>query len=428
MKPNGEGAKRGDSTTLRMLRAVSCEEFETSVDMAGSLGDLSERLLAHAEHCERCARQFARRQAFAVLTQRTVRALEQARPAPVGMNFAAIREAAEHAKQARWWRTFGLVGVGLATAVGIAILTTPVVEIGPEKVAAKTLAPAGDKLIARHLAGLEVSRDLLPRVGERVDAGAEGMSFEAFGRHRVELAPGAVMEVLRLDEQGVELELLAGLGTFSVKRATEAEVFRVTMEGVAVSVRGTVFSVERSTEGVRVSVEHGRVAVDRQGAQTAFVSAGSSSLFPMVREEPEGDDSKNEASNSSEIEVNGSKIEVNGSRVEGSTMPAPGRVRARVVNIDVGASRMQPGEDKVDVSNLLGPIMQAVKGQRCVQALAALRALEAKVELPRQGVWMQAYCMRRLGDVGGSRLLFSRYGPSGPWSVPSGDELPPLPD
>jgi hypothetical protein len=346
------------------------------------------------------------------MTQRTARALERARPEPRRSDYAALRAQISAGRFRRWMGGVAIFGVSMAAAVIAALTVTPRVEIGPRAEAAGlALAPLGERLPARRpeaAVGREggiFDRGAPIALSEgAVLAGVDGRVIEAFGRHRISLDAGALVTVGRFEPAGVELTVEAGRVDFEVERATEAEVFRVHAGDVTVSVRGTGFAVWKKDGRVGVSVAHGRVAVDRPGVETTFLSGGEQVEFGVAGP------------------VDNLKIETNRSAARQV------RESTKVVAIDVGSSAMaRPGEG-LEVGNLVGPIMAAVRGGRCAQALKATMELGARVEVPRALVWVEAYCRRKLGDVAGSRLLFARYGPSGPWSVPDGDELPPLPE
>jgi hypothetical protein len=74
---------------------------------------------------------------------------------------------------------------------------------------------------------------------------------------------------------------------------------------------------------------------------------------------------------------------------------------------------------------LLGAMRRGDCG-RVEKALAAIITSHGKAT-PAEVLWMKAWCLRKRGDVAGSRSMFDRVAGRVGWPLPAGDELPPLP-
>lgn len=400
---------------------------------AMALEDLSEKTLAHAEGCDTCGALLARQRELAVLTARVRRAHDQAGDLDPAA-WARIRMAIDSRPSTPPWRSwlFGLAAVGLGAAVVLWATATPDsvpgedhqiareakpterVELaekpeptpGPEKPIDRP--PVERTAVAPALEVATASGDLPVPVGPGsiIAAASDGERYRLIGRHTMELSQGARLRVRTLETAGVELDLLEGLASFDVYRAADERLFRVHVGDVLVEVRGTFWSVERRPNGVVVSVERGRVAVMREGEEEVMVEAGERVVFPRLDLPPEVEPAPPTAALRSK-------------------RPKP----EKMIEVEVGhSSARAPSAPAADVEHLIPPILGAVRAGRCVQALSALDHVSRAVEgrLPRSAIWLTAYCQRKLGNLDNSRKLFARYG-AGPWAIPTGDELPPLP-
>ena len=392
-----------------------------AIEDALALEALAPAILAHAESCPSCADALSRKSALATITARVRRAHEQA----VDLDPAAwarIRSAVDSRRASfASWRAW-LIGVAAVAAGTAAILwmtaapettprdephiaapapTPPIERPAPPKaspqVAQTPTPPPAASMVSSppDAVALDVGPDAL------ITAASDGERYLLIGRHTLELDRGARLRVRSLDPSGVELDLLEGLASFDVDRAPDERLFRVHAGDVSIEVRGTFWSVERRATDVVVSVERGKVAVMRDGEDEVLVEAGERVVFP---------------------------------RTEARVEPAPKAQRPkrprpeRMVEVDVGHSSAKPPPTSPEIEHLIPPILGAVRAGRCVQALSALEQVSRAVDgrLPRSAVWLTAWCQRKLGNIESSRRLFARYG-SGPWPVPVGDELPPLP-
>lgn len=422
-----------------------------------SLEALTPELAEHAENCEACGHELERRRGLALVTARARRAFEQAPdldPAAWTRVKAAVDAEVGGSRQPAWrgW----LVGV-MALAAGAAVVfwvtrpaehtpapglarvapseagakpteaVPPVAAVAvveattaqPEAPRAEEPAPASPPLL--EVATLTGDVALTVGPGAMIATTTEGERYRLLGRHDLELAQGTRLRVRALEASGVELELIEGLASFDVNRAPDERLFRVHVDDVLIEVRGTFWSVERRATGVVVSVERGRVAVMREGEEEVLVEAGERVVFPKLDLAAQNDDEGDQATESSPESRNGVSVRREAARAK---RPRP----ERMVEVQVGHQSARSPEPVADVEHLIPPILGAVRSGRCVQALSALdhvsRAVDGRV--PRSALWLTAYCQRKLGNLESSRRLFARYG-AGPWAVPTGDELPPLP-
>lgn len=415
-----------------------CRAFAMALDACDTLEALSEGALAHADRCPRCQHDLERRRGLAVVTARARRALEQAAPDLSPAAWARIRAAATERGTAPSWRSLFLWTTGLATAAGLVAAVWALTAGGgagtntgedsriakPAVIAPHTpeTPPAPLELAAHDRPGpapvgpsaplevLTASGDFAVVVGPGaiILAASEGERYRVLGRHAVELARGTRLRVRDVAPTGVEFELIDGLASFDVHRAAGEAPFRVHAGDVHIEVRGTFWSVERREAAVIVSVERGRVAVLRDGEEEVEVEAGERVVFPRLDVASEPEDTASPVKRSERVR------------------PRP----ERMVEVEVGHSAMR-GADEADaeVDHLIPPILGAIRSGRCVQALSALERISRAVHerLPRSAVWLTGYCQRSLGNLEASRRSFARYGTGGPWPVPAGDELPPLP-
>ncbi len=449
-----------------------CTAVSSALVNAIALEELADGELSHAEACPDCGALLARYRELAVLTSRTRRALEQTRPALDARAWERIRDAVERdsrrsfgARVAELWHErkswfVGVLVVATAALVVFALRSPPSDEsvesvhgvevaggtsgfeaapagVGVAKEVAAPPAPApveagvGSPVPSPSVAPTEQAVAVIAAAeggaaldlveGGIVDAASGPRMLTLYGRHVVEVGEGAALRVVQLSPSGIRLEVERGVATFEVNRAQGEAPFRVAAGDVTVEVRGTIFSVGRRATDVTVSVERGRVAVMRngQGAQDEVeVSAGERVVFPTI-DLSLGPTPGSEA-----------RISTPGTpRKAHSKRPKP----ERMVEVEVGHAAMKDPRTSVmeasEVSNLIPAILGAVRAGRCVQALNALDQISQAVEgkLPRRALWLTAYCQRQLGNLERSRALFTRYGATGPWAVPSGDELPPLP-
>jgi hypothetical protein len=456
VRRDGHGHQRGRCTAVRsaLVNAIALEE-------------LADGELAHAEACPDCGTLLTRYRELAVLTSRTRRALEQTRPTLDARAWERIREAVERDSRRSFGARVGdlwnqrkpwFIGVFAVATAAIVLfaLRSPTAEESVQRVevaggssgahaapsevgkaptfsdtpgaAAKGIeAPAPAPSVAATepevvavVAVLEGGQALELTEGGSVVAVSGPRTLTLYGRHVVEVSEGASLKVVELSALGIRLEVERGVATFEVNRAQGEAPFRVAAGDVTVEVRGTVFSVGRRLTDVTVSVERGRVAVMRngQGAEDEVeVSAGERVVFPTV-DVSLAPTPSNEA-----------RHRTQGTPRKAHKRPTP----ERMVEVEVGHAAMKDPRTRVleptEVSNLIPAILGAVRAGRCVQALNALDQISQAVDgkLPRRALWLTAYCQRQLGNLERSRALFARYGTSGPWAVPSGDELPPLP-
>lgn len=414
-----------------------------------SLEALAPELATHAEACEPCGAELERRRGLAVLTARARRACEQTpdlEPTAWTRIKAAVDAEVGTSRRLSWrnW-VFGLMAVAAGAAVVFLVTRAPEsvetprtaevenvgkpVEAGPvlaprpetprlaemPRVAEKP-KPAGPPLLEVSTAQGDVALTVGP--GAMIAAATEGERYRLLGRHDLELAQGTRLRVRSLEPSGVDLELIEGLASFDVNRAPGERLFRVHVDDVLVEVRGTFWSVERRANDVVVSVERGRVAVMREGEEEVLVEAGERVVFPKLDTTADVE-ATNEASGPETAESAESRREVARAK-----RPRP----EKMVEVVVAPQRAKSPEPVADVEHLIPPILGAVRAGRCVQALSALDHVSRAVDghVPRSALWLTAYCQRKLGNLESSRKLFSRYG-AGPWAVPAGDELPPLP-
>ena len=113
-------------------------------------------------------------------------------------------------------------------------------------------------------------------VGQRIVATAQPVTIRHRGLAEWVLAPGSAGEVKALDPT-VVIQLQSGSLSANVTPSARSESFIVEAGGLRVSVRGTVFSVERVGEQVVVDVKEGTVAVGQPGKSSETLLVGPAS-------------------------------------------------------------------------------------------------------------------------------------------------------
>ncbi|MFO0751626.1 MAG: FecR family protein [Myxococcota bacterium] len=326
------------------------------------------------------------------------------------------------------------LALGVAAAVAVALVValrppTPASSEPAPMLAARGLAtpsraelPAPPEL-ARPMTAKAVEDGEHPidvKAGDRLEGGVAGRTITAFGRHTLVLESSSALTVTHWEANRMELALERGVASFEVNRATPDETFVVWSGDVAVHVRGTIFTVERTPTGTtRVTVDRGHVVVSRAGGDDVPVSMGERVTFPPLQAAALDDDAAPPTPATP------------GHPAAPPRAKRPAPKPEKVIDIDVGMDRAPDADrgEAPDVSAVLPALLSTVRAGRCVQALNALAELERGLgrDTPRAALWLTAYCKRKLGDQSGSAALFQRYGAAGPWAVPTGDELPPLP-
>ncbi len=113
-------------------------------------------------------------------------------------------------------------------------------------------------------------------VGERIVAKDRPVTVKHRGLAEWMLAPGSASEIKAL-RPAVVVQLQSGLLSAHVVPSARSESFVVEAGGLRVSVRGTVFSVERVGEHVLVEVKEGTVAVAQLGDAEETLLVGPAS-------------------------------------------------------------------------------------------------------------------------------------------------------
>lgn len=402
-----------------------CQEVQAAISDAVALEDVPERHFSHAEHCAVCGPFLDQYRAFALVTIRARRAQDRARDLSP-QSWVRIRQGVDQAKSERRIRSIAMLGLAAASAVAAVFLLLPRLQ-GIETIQARALAEgtmqaqhhldvAAPRLTPALRAQLVGGRDVVIADGDTLEGGSMGKTYRAFGRHTIILEPGSVVRATSWEDNRMALAVLQGVAAFEVNRATLEESFQVWSGDVQVHVKGTVFAVERKLSGAtRVTVDHGRVVVSRVGNDDVPVQAGERVTFPPTvggPDEPELPDLGLPTTNPTKI-----------------AQPTPRPEKVVDIDIDLGGATGVPSGPTLDVPKLMPAILTTVRAGRCTQALNALAELDKTLgaEMPREAIWMSAYCKRKLGDIPGSAALFNRYGSQGPWQVPEGTENPPLP-
>lgn len=402
-----------------------CGEAQDRIAGAFGLDELDARTLDHAETCAACGPFLERYRQLAIVTLRARRAADR-EPELSPAAWAELRARVDaRVARGRWaWLSWGLGAVALAGAAALAFVLTRPPEPSVDVMSARGLSGARDNILVLARAAidapppaLEAGSALALGAGSYLQSGDEPRAISAFGRHRIDLAPRSLVRVAQWSPGQMELVVELGRATFEVERATATETFDVWAGDLGVHVKGTIFTVENTGKGeARVSVERGKVTVQRK--------ARAASVGEPAAPEPES------------VAVAAGERLVVPIAVEGAPgepqpkAPKPGKPE-RVLDVAPGAQNQAPGPESASIANMIPPIFAAVRAGRCVSALNALddltRDKAVGAALPRSALWLTAYCRRRLGDIDSSRRLFEAYGTAGPWAVPTGDELPPLP-
>jgi len=119
-----------------------------------------------------------------------------------------------------------------------------------------------------------VSVKASPQVGDVLTTGTESRHVQ-IAAAKLTMEPASVVRVATQSPTGTVLELVAGKVDFNVAPRKKGRIFQVRAGDVSVTVKGTQFSVERTTEGtVHVSVTHGLVSVQRNNEPETLLAAG----------------------------------------------------------------------------------------------------------------------------------------------------------
>jgi transmembrane sensor len=108
---------------------------------------------------------------------------------------------------------------------------------------------------------------------------ARGVLRFADGSTAEELDLDSELQIETATSEQVTVRLNRGRGRFTVAHTPE-RVFRVEVDGLAIEVLGTRFTVSRSASGVKVDVHEGRVLV-RWGSEARVLDAREQQSFPL---------------------------------------------------------------------------------------------------------------------------------------------------
>jgi hypothetical protein len=164
-------------------------------------------------------------------------------------------------------------------AVAVACLAAAVIAIvlvsgGRREAPTAPVVVEAPALTGELLSGLPALRTRIsPRVGETFRVPSDSRAILRSDRHSMDVSPGTVLRIARLERGSVRVELDRGTIACDVDFGGRAGAFEVDAAGTSVKVKGTRFSVARNGAAVRVAVDEGRVEV-RAGSASRLVRAG----------------------------------------------------------------------------------------------------------------------------------------------------------
>jgi hypothetical protein len=254
----------------------------------------------HLARCAECRQALAQVRAYAVLRE-DARAEQPAAPSWEQLE-AALANAPQVAPAPARRKSGRLIALAwplLAVAATLAIAwlgrSGPLALDGAQPVArpAATPAPEAPKLIGwvSLLAGSAsiehagtrnpVTLDTPIQEGDTLRTAAAAQLHVAFGVETgFALAPESELQIRRLRVGETELALAAGRLTNQVQKLAERASYRVHVDALTASVRGTRFWVAHSAEP-SVFVSEGRVEISRDGQLLAMLEAGHG--YPAAR-------------------------------------------------------------------------------------------------------------------------------------------------
>lgn len=310
-----------------------------------------------------------------------------------------------------------------------------------------------------------------------LEGGAGGRTAEAEGGHRLRVAAGAALQVLEAGASRFRAEVTRGKVGFDVAPRQPGDLFRVDFAGHHLEVRGTAFEVEVGDEGEAiVSVHHGIVDVFRDHGPVDRLTqgetwhAGPMDLKPQVppgeMTEPDSAPSTTGAAAADPVPASApealSEEPVAGPTLAGAENapedappivtaespepaaagrdpapdPAPAaatrpatRSRPNVVVREVTVEAPGPVAVEPLSPSVQDALLASLLAGDCARAEKALAALVRAhgPATPGEVWWMRAWCARKGGDLERSRRWFKLASGRVDWTIPSGDELPPLP-
>jgi hypothetical protein len=183
-------------------------------------------------------------------------------------------------------------GVAAVLVIGFGLLAIPLIQ---------RYSPFGDSLDATVMAAdgsvyrvLDSESMILP-VGAKIGRG-ETVRTAKDAHMVVKLADGSLVEVkdrseFSIDKNGTDTTIHLGRGNVIVQAAQQkAGRLFVAADDLLVSVKGTVFSVNRGTKGARVSVVEGEVHLDHAGNDRVVRAGEQATTSPSLERVPVKDE------------------------------------------------------------------------------------------------------------------------------------------
>jgi hypothetical protein len=240
---------------------------------------------AHLVGCPPCAARLRERRAVQALLQE----LEPVEPSELEWKridrhvLEAVERRAEARQAQRSWLVIAVpvlaaVAAGLVIAVKLVTVAhaprpaIPIAEVVAPAQAAVALAIGGDAHTGRS--GPEILE------GDLLDAAQGTLQIQTAPATGIDLAPGTRARATRLRTGDTAFALEQGTLRAEVRPLASGTHFTVRAGDLSVHVVGTQFVVVREAGQTRVSVVHGRVRVDREGADSMDVPAGSALNIP----------------------------------------------------------------------------------------------------------------------------------------------------
>jgi TolA-binding protein len=200
------------------------------------------------------------------------------------------------AAPARRWRLWWAPAIGLAAAAAVVALWLRIGGQAP---------PAVGYAAVTSVSGGASVGDRAPSAATRVPLGAP-IALSAGAVVELALDSGAALHVegaahlaLEGSARAVAVRLTDGKVEAQVTHRQAGETFAVITRDARVEVRGTKFAVLASASGTRVEVSEGRVAVQRAGGRTSYVSAGESFDSALDEEAPAAAETTGDAAGAS---------------------------------------------------------------------------------------------------------------------------------
>lgn len=248
-------------------------------------GEADAEAMAHVAGCAPCTARVRERRAVLGLLQ----ALEPVEPSELEWKridrhvVEALEQQAARRAPPRAWVVVAMPALGALAALLVVALKLVAVARAPQPPAplAAVVAPA-QAAVALAIGGEahtgRPGTEILE--GDLLDAARGTLQVQTAAATGIDLAPGSRARATRLRVGQTAFALEQGTLRAEVRPLLAGASFTVRAGDLAVHVVGTQFLVAREAGFTRVAVIHGRVRVDREGADAVEVPAGSAVRIP----------------------------------------------------------------------------------------------------------------------------------------------------